>query len=71
MWESWATDVWFVIIGMAVIWEIAALLSGEIPTLSELVTRALQKIGPYGRVAFVIIWIYLAWHFLTGRLFSK
>ena len=71
MWERWATTVWIIIIAIGVAWEIAGLLFKSVPTLSELVTTVLRDIGPYGRVAFVVIWIYLAWHFLTGRIYFK
>ena len=71
MWPSWSVYIWIAIILVGVVWEIAGILFKSIPTLSELITRALRNIGPYGRVMFVVIWIYLAWHFLTGRLFSK
>ena len=71
MWASWSVWVWIGIILIGVVWEVVGLLFKSVPTLSELVTTVLRDIGPYGRVAFVIIWIYLAWHFLTGRIFSK
>ena len=70
-WAKWATWVWIGIIIIGVAWEIAGLLFSSVPTLSELVTATLQYIGPYGRVAFVVIWLWLAWHFLTGKIFSK
>ena len=71
MWSSWATWVWIGIVLIGVAWEVVGLLFRAVPTLSELITTVLRDIGPYGRVAFVVIWIYLAWHFLTGRIYFK
>ena len=71
MWERWAVIVWITIVAIGVAWEIVGILFRGIPTLSGLITAILQDIGPYGRVAFVVIWIYLAWHFLTGRIYFK
>ena len=71
MLKSWGTIVWFIIIGIGVLWEFVGLVLSGVPTLSEIISRFLRDIGPYGRVAFVAIWIWLAWHFLTGRIFQK
>ena len=71
MWQRWGENVWFVIIAIAIVWEAAGLLFKDVPTLSELVTALLNNVGPYGRLAFVILWAWLAWHFLTGRILAK
>jgi len=71
MWQRWADDVWILIIAIAAAWELVGILFKNVPTLSELVTELLNNVGPYGRLAFVIIWAWLAWHFLTGRILAK
>ena len=71
MWDKWATNVWLLIIAVAFVWELIGLLFKSVPTLSELVTEMLNNVGPYGRLVFVIIWAWLAWHFLTGRILAK
>lgn len=59
----WVTAVWVAVLVAAVMWEVFARFHRKWASLSSLASRL--WLHPFGRVFYVVIWAFLAWHVFT------
>ena len=64
-WAIWAEYVWYMILALALIWEVVGISTTAVPTLSDLIQALVRHWGWFGRITATLVLIWLIYHFVV------